>query len=140
MASGKSFYYQCVMLIDDNEVDNMINQKLLENEKFARHIYTYTSGKGALEFFKNIDRNPDFPDELTPEAVFLDINMPIMNGFTFIDALHKLSDRITKRVKIYLLTQSADPQDMQHARKNKLVVDYLVKPMNAAMLKGLKAK
>lgn len=138
MAEDGQYRFDCVMLIDDNEVDTMINQKLLENDKFARHIYTYTSGKGALEFFKNIDRNKSFPAELTPEVVFLDINMPIMNGFAFIDALNKLSDRITDGLKILLLTQSDSPQDMQQAKKSKIVVDYLVKPLNPAMLKQIK--
>lgn len=139
MTDNSQYRYQCAMLIDDNEVDNMINQKLLENAHFAKHIYMYTSGKGALEFFKNIDRNPGFPEELIPDIVFLDINMPIMNGFAFIDSLNKLSDRITSRLKILLLTQSASPQDMQQAKKSKIVVDYLVKPLNDAMLKEVKA-
>lgn len=138
MSNDNSYRHACAMLIDDNEVDNMINQKLLENAHFAKNIYTYTSGKGALEFFKNIDRNPGFPEDLIPDIVFLDINMPIMNGFAFIDSLNKLSDRITSRLKILLLTQSASPQDMQQAKKSKIVVDYLVKPLNDAMLKEIK--
>lgn len=133
-----AYRFTCAMLIDDNEVDNMINQKLLENANFAKHIYTYTSGKGALEFFKNIDRNPGFPEDLSPDIVFLDINMPIMNGFAFIDALNKLSDRVTSKLKILLLTQSASPQDIEQAKKSKIVVDYLVKPLNPTMIKEIK--
>lgn len=136
--ADNAYRFTCAMLIDDNEVDNMINQKLLENANFAKHIYTYTSGKGALEFFKNIDRNPGFPEDLSPDIVFLDINMPIMNGFAFIDALNKLSDRVTSKLKILLLTQSASPQDIEQAKKSKIVVDYLVKPLNPAMIKEIK--
>jgi CheY-like chemotaxis protein len=135
----KTYKVDCVALIDDNEVDNMINQKILESAGFAKHVYTYTSGKSALEFLKNIDRNPGFPDELIPKVVFLDINMPIMNGFSFIDSLEKLSSRIKSRLKIILLTQSDNPNDMQQAKRSKLVSSYLVKPLNAAMVKTLEA-
>lgn len=139
--SGKkgdvTFRFNSVVLIDDNEVDNMIHQKLLENSGFAKYVYTYTSGKSALEFFKNLDRNEDFPENLIPRVIFLDINMPIMSGFSFIEALQKLSPRVTKGIKIVLLTQSANPLDMQQAKKSKMVQDYLVKPLSAALIEAV---
>lgn len=130
----KEYKYNNVVLIDDNEVDNLINQKLMKTTKFARLIYTYTSGKSALEFFKNIDKNPDFPSELIPDLVLLDINMPLMNGFLFIESFNKLSKRVTENTKIIILTSSANPQDIQKASEMDVVVEYLPKPLNKEKL------
>lgn len=128
----------CLLLIDDNEVDNMINLRLIEKLDFAEKIYTFTSGKGALEFFKNVDRIEGYPEEFIPNIIFLDINMPIMNGFSFIKALNKLSPQITEGLRVVLLTQSDSPQDIKQAKEYEKVIDYVVKPLNEEKLKQLK--
>ncbi len=128
---------RCVLLIDDNEVDNMINSRLIEKHGLTHHVYTFTSGKGGLEFLKNIDKMEDFPKGFTPDVVFLDINMPIMNGFSFIKSLDKLSDRVVQGMRIVLLTQSDSPQDIKEAKKFDKVIDYVVKPLNAEKIKAL---
>lgn len=137
MASSPEYKVDSIVLIDDNEVDNMVNQRILEKAHFAKYVYMYTSAKSALEFLKNIDRNPGFPEELIPKLIFLDINMPIMDGFSFIDALGKLSPRIRNKMKVILLSQSSNPQMITQAKKNNMVKDYLVKPLNAEMVKKL---
>ena len=69
--------YQAVMLIDDSEIDNIINQKMIEACKKAKVIYTYTSSKGALEFLSNLDKLPETAAQFFPELIFLDINIYI---------------------------------------------------------------
>lgn len=137
MESSPKYKVDSIVLIDDNEVDNMVNQRILEAAQFAKNVYVYTSGKSALEFLKNLDRNPDFPQEWIPKLIFLDINMPIMDGFSFIEALDKLSPRIHKQMRVILLSQSSNPQVINQAKKNSLVKDYLVKPLNAEMVQKL---
>ena len=77
--------YNSVMLIDDNEIDNFINQKMIEGCNFAERIYVHTSGKSAIEFLCNLARIKEVPEELIPEIIFVDINMPIMDGFQFLE-------------------------------------------------------
>ena len=132
---SNNYRYHTVVLIDDNEVDNLINQKLMKSSNFAKFIYTYTSGKSALEFFKNIDKNEDFPRELIPELILLDINMPIMNGFSFLESFQKLSPNITNNTKIVLLTSSVNPQDIQRADESDFIIEYISKPLNKDKLK-----
>lgn len=132
---SKNYRYHTVVLIDDNEVDNLINQKLMKSSNFAKFIYTYTSGKSALEFFKNIDKNEDFPAEMIPELILLDINMPIMNGFSFLESFQKLSTNITNNTKIVLLTSSVNPQDIQRADEIDFIIEYISKPLNKEKLK-----
>jgi hypothetical protein len=63
------------MLIDDNEVDNFINQRMIESCSFAGRIYVHSSSKSAIEFFKNFERIKDLPKSLLPSLIFLDINI-----------------------------------------------------------------
>ena len=75
--------FSTVMLIDDSEIDNFINQKMIEGCNIAERIYIHTSSKSALEFLKNIERTSEVAKNLIPEIIFLDINMPIMD-FNFL--------------------------------------------------------
>lgn len=129
--------FNAVVLVDDNEVDNMINERLMHAENLAEQIFVFTSGKGALEFFKNLDKNTSFPAELIPEVVFLDINMPIMNGFLFVDAFNKLSKRVTGHTKIFLLTSSENPNDLEKANKTSAIAGLVQKPLDSQKLKKL---
>ena len=71
--------FQNVMLIDDNEIDNMINQKMIESAVVAQNIFVHSSAKSAIEFLKNIERL-EVADKILPDVIFLDIDMPLMDG------------------------------------------------------------
>ena len=88
--------YPVVMLIDDNELDNFINKKLLENEKFADKILVHQSAQSALEELNKLENNP----EQLPRIIFLDIMMPHLDGFGFLEEMSKLSDKIKQNSKI----------------------------------------
>ena len=72
--------FKTVMLIDDNEIDNLINQKMIEAAAIAENIYTHTGAKSAIEFLKNMEKL-DVADNVLPDVIFLDIDMPLMDGF-----------------------------------------------------------
>ncbi|MGN6648250.1 MAG: response regulator, partial [Cytophaga sp.] len=73
-------YKKLVMLVDDNETDNFIHRRVLEMGNFSENIIVKNSGKSALEYLEANQSNPD----LIPEVIFLDINMPIVDGFVFL--------------------------------------------------------
>ena len=129
--------YSTVMLIDDSEIDNFINSKMIEGCNFSEHIYMHTSSKSALEFLKNIETVGEASKKLIPEVIFLDINMPIMDGFQFIDEFDKLDTAITSACKIYLLTASQNPSDIERSKKSKLIVAHISKPLSQQMLTEL---
>src|SRR5687768_13215571 len=110
--------YTTVMLIDDSEIDNFINQKMIEGCNFAERTYIHTSSKSALEFLKNLERTGQVPKELIPQIIFLDINMPIMDGFQFIEEFDKLSQDF-KDSKVVMLTTSIIPSDIEKSTKSK---------------------
>lgn len=128
--------FSTVMLIDDSEIDNFINQKMIEGCNIAERIYIHTSSKSALEFLKNLERTPDCPPHLIPQIIFLDINMPIMDGFQFLDEFDKLSE-IFKKVKVVMLTTSINPFDIERSTQNKYIVKYINKPLTQEILSSL---
>jgi CheY-like chemotaxis protein len=129
--------YSTVMLIDDSEIDNFINHKMIEGCNFSERTYIHTSSKSALEFLRNLERTGKVPKELIPEVIFLDINMPIMDGFQFIEEFDKLTKDFKTRTKIVMLTTSVNPTDIERSQKNKYIIKYINKPLTQEMLSTL---
>lgn len=129
--------YSSVMLIDDNEIDNFINQKMIESCNLANKIYVHTSSRSALEFLLNIQRNKDLPADIKPQIIFLDINMPIMDGFQFIDEFLKLGVQFRQDVSIHLLTSSINPLDQERAQSFGEWVSFVNKPLTKEYITSL---
>ncbi len=129
--------YSTVLLVDDNEVDNLINTKMIENNNFAERIFVNTNSIGALEYLKNLDGDKQLIMDLVPDILFLDINMPIMDGFQFLEEFEKIGDKIKQHCKIVMLTTSLNPSDEEYSNKNKFVVKYIRKPLTDMHLQEL---
>ncbi len=128
--------YHSVMLIDDNEIDNLINQKMIEAASITEHIYVHTGAKSAIEFLKNMEKL-DVADKVLPDVIFLDIDMPLMDGFQFLDEFEKLTSFTKQKCKIVMLTSSINPQDFNRSKKYVNVKLYLNKPLTHDSILGL---
>lgn len=115
-----------IVLIDDNHIDNLINRKILEKTKFVKSIQSFINPEKALEYLQKLTSHeePDFPDIL-----LIDINMPVMNGFEFLNKYDKLADNIKNNISVYILSSSINTSDKERANNNPYVIKYLIKPL-----------
>lgn len=137
MESSQQFKYDYVMLIDDAELDNFINEKVIKTSAFSKRVYITTSVPGALEFLHNLSiASQDYP-QISPQVIFVDINMPIMDGFQFIETFReKLAKQATKP-KLVVLTSSAAPMDKEKTHSISKEIVFLNKPLTTEKLHGI---
>ena len=121
--------YKTCLLIDDNYIDNFITTKMLQSNNFAEKIVTAQSAEDAIEWLRI--------GTVKPDVIFLDIRMPIMSGFEFLEAYDKLSVANKGDIKIFMLSSSLDPKDIKQSMVNKHVCQFINKPITNKALDEL---
>ncbi len=125
-----------VMLVDDNDTDNFISKRIIEITKFAKQIEIKNSGKSALEY---LEKHAGEPDK-TPDLVFLDINMPIVDGFVFLYEFEKHAESFVKPCKVIILSSSDNKRDIDKIINNEYVIKFITKPLTEVTLNEIKAE
>ncbi|MBX2911414.1 MAG: response regulator [Cyclobacteriaceae bacterium] len=114
-----------ILLVDDDKICNFIAESTLNRLGVAKEVHSALNGQEALDLFNGYFQG----DVAVPDIIFLDLNMPIMDGFQFIDAFKKLDFPKKENILIVILTSSMNPQDIQQAKS--LGIDhYMAKPIN----------
>lgn len=125
-----------VMIIDDNEIDNFISGRVIKDTDFSESIFVMNSGISALEYIEqnqyNLDKLPDF--------IFLDLNMPVVDGFVFLFEFEDFSELVRNHCRIIVLSSLLEQQVIDKVMNNPHVLDFVPKPLTIQTLQRISAK
>ncbi|SHM56788.1 CheY chemotaxis protein or a CheY-like REC (receiver) domain [Mucilaginibacter sp. OK098] len=120
--------FKTCLLIDDNYIDNFVTRKIIEGSNFAESIVVVRSATEAINSLRD--------GLIKPDVIFLDVRMPLMSGFEFLDEYDKI-DIDKENIKIFMLSSSLDPLDLRKSTDNKYITQFIHKPLTQKALEEL---
>jgi CheY-like chemotaxis protein len=122
------------MIIDDNHTDRYIAQYLIKKHHFAREIKEFDLAGKALDYITSHRHQP----EAFPQVILLDISMPLMDGFEFLERLNAVPEFLNSPCKVFIHTSSLSPADHARSEKFPVVKKFINKPLSRADLDDIK--
>jgi CheY-like chemotaxis protein len=122
-----------ILLIDDDPITNIINTKVIKMN-FDYQVESFVDGKKALEHCQHLS---NINIQGFPNIIFLDINMPVMDGWEFMEEYEMLTRDPIVNAKIYMLSSSIDPADIEKSKSYKSVHGFVSKPLTVSKIKAL---
>ncbi len=126
---------EVICIVDDDQIFQLTATKILERLDAAKKVIAFSDGEQAYEFLSGNASNKD----ILPDIIFLDINMPFMDGWQFLDEYTKIKPVLTKQIIIYVVSSSISEYDIERARNISDVKDYFVKPVTIDTYRSLVA-
>lgn len=125
----------CVLLIDDDEPTNFLNRMVVEETNCAHHVQVIQSGREALDYLSSKGKYANTANKYpTPDLIFLDINMPAMDGWEFLEQYELLPNEQKGRIIMVMLTTSFNPEDELKAKANGYISGFKNKPLTETAL------
>lgn len=122
--------FETVMIIDDNTIDIYISSRMITKNNFGKKVLEYSDSEEALKY---LQKNQDTISAL-PQVIFVDIYMPGMSGFQFLEEYDKLSADLKNYCKVFIISSTIDDFDIARAQSDTNVVSFQVKPINKEFL------
>ena len=132
--------YNTIFCIDDDPISLMISKKIISKTAFAKEVITALNGEEALRMYDTFKKNTSTNTSSIPELIFLDLNMPVMGGWKFLELFTSEHYSEFNNVKVIILSSTIDPQDLAKAKAFNMVADFLPKPITVGVLDYLKEK
>ena len=126
----------CVLLVDDNHNDNFFHKREIKKANDAIDIVEKQTGLDAIEYIKSKESH----GRMSPDLIFLDINMPVMNGWEFLHEFSLLDKELQEKVIIIMLTTSDSEDDVARAKEWSGVADFITKPLTKKLFEGIITK
>ena len=125
-------------IIDDDSIYVNLVKKIIETKKLCDNLLVFNNGKDGIDYFESILQNLEHND--IPEIILLDINMPVMDGWEFIERFTKIQNKFKKRITLYVVSSSINATEIEKAKSLSSVENYLVKPVNIDELEAVFAR
>lgn len=122
--------YNKILIIDDNYIDNYITSAIIKKNNLANDLLEFDNGLKAIEY---LEQNKDNDEEL-PDLILLDLYMPLMDGFEFLNLFEQIDFTSTKKCKICIVSSSIDDNDIIKAKLDKNIYTFISKPLTAELL------
>ena len=132
-SAPEGYRFNRVMLIDDNEIDNLINSRIMTAHNFAAVVDVKTTTESALDLLRTMT----VESENLPAIIFLDLSMPVLDGFAFLEEFAKMNDAVKNNCKVVVLSSSISPDDINRASTNPFVIKYINKPLSEMYLDAI---
>jgi CheY-like chemotaxis protein len=129
-----------ILLVDDDIPTNFVHRKVIERSDVEVEVKAVNSARDALDFLTKSGKYAGEDVVVKPGLIFLDINMPAMSGWDFMEYYHKLDPRFKAHIIVIMLTTSLNPSDEQKARKDFEIADFLHKPLRTETLEKIVQK
>lgn len=127
-----------ILCVDDDSISLTISKLLLKRTGFTNDVVTAVDGSDALDYFKDLFATSSQPVDVSPSLILLDINMPVMNGWEFLEAYIPLFADKLPNTKVIILSSTIDPEDFSRAKKFPVVAQFVSKPLSVENLAELK--
>lgn len=122
-------------IIDDDNLYVNLLKKIITTRKLCEDLLIFNDGKQSIDYFENLLKNLD--EEKIPDIIFIDLNMPVMDGWEFIDRFTKIENKFNKKVTLYIVSSSIDPSDISRAKSLSNIQGYLIKPAHVHELENI---
>jgi CheY-like chemotaxis protein len=122
-------------IIDDDRIYVSLVKKIIERKNLCSKLLIFNDGKQSITYFEAL--LDDLRIEDIPEVIFLDLNMPIMDGWEFIERFKKIKNKFNKNIELYVVSSSINPIDINRAKAFNEVNDYIKKPLNIKALEKI---
>ena len=119
--------HDLVMLVDDSAIDNFVSQKTMVNNNFAENVLEFLSARTALDYL--LEQGLTGNESAIPSLICLDMNMPVMNGFGFMEEFEKLPEMVREKSHVVILTSMYNPEILSLTFKNSNIINFISKPL-----------
>jgi CheY-like chemotaxis protein len=124
--------FKSVLLVEDDPITILVCDRIIKMNDFSEVVKSCENGRRALDFLKECSVAGTLPD-----IIFLDINMPVMNGWDFLEELEEIKATLSMLPRIFILSSTVDPEDLSRAKTFSTVEDFISKPLDKEFLDSI---